>query len=218
MSKWLCMKINANTQTSEYENSQSSSDSTIPSSFISDLDKLNLTKKRLKRYADEVNIGSNTSFSDAATLNETENDDTMLRTKAKFLREKAVSQALNNIKRSMDVDLCFVLDCTGSMSSHIAAAKDCILQVSNKCKSINPNIKLRIGFCGYRDHYNDSNRLQLFDFTDKYEKFTKFLQGVSAISNDDDPEDVLGGLNAAITQLSWRNGTRVLFHIGDYPP
>ncbi|RIA89841.1 hypothetical protein C1645_824244 [Glomus cerebriforme] len=154
------MKINANTQTSEDENSQSSFDSTIPSSLISDLDKLNLTKECLKCYADEVNIGSNTSFSDTDTLNETENDDTMLRTtKAKFLREKAVSQALNNIKRSMDI-------------------------------------------------INDSNHLLLFDFTDKYEKFTKFLQGVKAISNNGSPEDVLGGLNAAITQLSWRNGTR----------
>ncbi|RIA81491.1 kinase-like domain-containing protein, partial [Glomus cerebriforme] len=118
----------------------------------------------------------------------------------------------------MDVDLCFVLDCTGSMKPHIAAAKDCILQVSNKCKCLNPNINLRIGFCGYRDHQNGSDRLQIFDFTDQYEKFTDHLQGVSAIFNNDYPEDVLGGLNAAITQLSWRNGTRVLFHIGDYPP
>ncbi|RIA79403.1 hypothetical protein C1645_840768, partial [Glomus cerebriforme] len=168
MSKWFCIKKSrksSNTQTSEDANI-SSSGSTIPSSLVSDLDKLNLTEERLKRYADEANISSNTSFSDADTLNETENDDTKLKTKAKFLREKAVSKTLNDIKRSMDVDLCFVLDCTGSMSPHIAAAKDC----------------------------------------------------VSAISNYDDPEDVLGGLNAAITQLSWRNGTRVLFHIGDYPP
>ncbi|RIA81489.1 kinase-like domain-containing protein, partial [Glomus cerebriforme] len=118
----------------------------------------------------------------------------------------------------MDVDLCFVLDCTGSMKPHIAAAKDCILQVSNKCKTINPNIKLRIGFCGYRDHFNGSDRLQIFDFTDQYEEFTKYLQGVSAISNQDNPEDVFGGLNAAITQLNWKNYTRILFHIGDYPP
>ncbi|RIA81492.1 kinase-like domain-containing protein [Glomus cerebriforme] len=118
----------------------------------------------------------------------------------------------------MDVDLCFVLDCTGSMKPHIAAAKDCILQVSNKCKLLNPNIKLRIGFCGYRDHQNGSDRLQIFDFTDQYEEFKKYLQGVSAIYNEDYPEDVFGGLNAAITRLNWRNGTRILFHIGDYPP
>ncbi|CAB4439816.1 unnamed protein product [Rhizophagus irregularis] len=31
-------------------------------------------------------------------------------------------------------------------------------------------------------------------------------------------EDVLGGLNAAVTQMNWQNNTRVLLHIGDYPP
>ena len=42
------------------------------------------------------------------------------------LREMFISKNLNC---SMEVDLCFVLDCTGSMKNHIAAAKDCILQV-----------------------------------------------------------------------------------------
>ena len=44
------------------------------------------------------------------------------------------------------------------------------------------------------------------------------MQNVSHIRNSDDPEDVLGGLNAAITQMDWQNSTRVLLHIGDYPP
>ncbi|POG82151.1 kinase-like domain-containing protein [Rhizophagus irregularis DAOM 181602=DAOM 197198] len=118
----------------------------------------------------------------------------------------------------MEVDLCFVLDCSGSMGPHIAAAKDCILQVSNYVKHTNPSIKLRVGFCGYRDHYNGLNRLQIFDFNDQYDQFTQYMQNVLPISNDDLPEDVLGGLNAAITQLNWQNSTRVLLHIGDYPP
>src|SRR5437588_12785911 len=104
------------------------------------------------------------------------------------------------------------------MGPYIAAAKDCILQVSNYIKSTNPNIKFRVGFCGYRDYDNGSDHLEVFDFTNNYEEFTKYLRGVSPISNGDLPEDVLGGLNAAITQMNWQNGTRVLFHIGDYPP
>jgi hypothetical protein len=160
----------------------------------------------LKRYADEAN-----TLVSSAKENE-------LRIKAKFLREKAISKTLSNIKRSMEVDLCFVLDCTGSMKPHIAAAKDCILQVSNYVKYTNPSIKLRVGFCGYRDHYNGSDRLQIFDFTNQYDRFTQYMQDVSPISNDDLTEDVLGGLNAAITQMNWQNNTRVLLHIGDYPP
>jgi hypothetical protein len=85
----------------------------IPSSLISDLDKLNLNEERLKRYADEANIPFTA---------DTASD--LLRTKAILSREKAVSETLKNI---MEVDLCFVLDCTLSMESHITAAKDCII-------------------------------------------------------------------------------------------
>ena len=61
-----------------------------------------------------------------------------LKIKAISLREKAISEKLDQIKRSMNVDLCFVLDCTGSMSCHIAAAKDSIFQVSEYVRYMIP--------------------------------------------------------------------------------
>ncbi|CAG8816809.1 28931_t:CDS:2, partial [Racocetra persica] len=86
-------------------------------------------------------------------------------------------------------------------------------------KSNNSNVKLWVGFCGYRDHYNCNDRLQNFDFTNSLEKFKMYITNkVKAISNYDEPEDVLGGLNAAITEMTWSNATRVIIHIGDAPP
>ncbi|CAB5354729.1 unnamed protein product [Rhizophagus irregularis] len=251
MSKWICLKNKKITTTKSYPNdvnepniiekhlkncsdekntlpseikstnnvndkfSNTISTPVIPSSLVSDLDKLNFTEERLKRYESEANtLSSNTTL----TIN-TENE---LKTKAIYLREKAISKTLNNIKLSMEVDLCFVLDCTGSMKPHIAAAKDCISHVSNYIKCTNPSIKLRVGFCGYRDHNNKPHhRLQVFNFTNKYTKFTKYMRKVSPgvySKYSDGPEDVLGGLNAAITQMNWQSSTRVLFHIGDFPP
>ncbi|CAB4441562.1 unnamed protein product [Rhizophagus irregularis] len=184
----------------------------IPSSFASDLEKLNLTEERLKRYAYEAD----TLSSDITVTSNTENE---LKTKVNTsLREKAISKTLNNIKLSMKVDLCFVLDCTGSMGPFIAAARDCILQVINYIKHTNPSIELRVGFCGYRDHNDRHDRLQSLDFTDQYEQFTTYLQSVLPFGGDDTPEDVLGGLNEAIAKMNWKNGTRVLLHIGDSPP
>ncbi|PKY57765.1 hypothetical protein RhiirA4_510763 [Rhizophagus irregularis] len=210
MSKFFCLKRNSNNASTS-----TSSTSTIPSSLVSDLDKLNLTEERLKRYVDEAN----TLSSDTTLISNTEKE---LKNKAKILREKAISKTLNNIKRSMKVDLCFVLDCTGSMKPHIAAAKDCISHVSNYIKCTNPSIKLQIGFCGYRYHNNKPHdRLQVFNFTDKYIKFTKYMHEVSPgvySQYSDEPEDVLGGLNAAITQMNWQSSTRILLHIGDFPP
>ena len=208
MLKWFCLKKPSRKATSQSSN--------IPSSIVSDLEKLNLTEERLKRYADETNIPtSDTTF----TIDMAKDS---LRDKAISLREKSVSEALNNIKRSMEVDFCFVLDCTELMTYHIVAAKDCILQVSNYIKTTNPGIGFRVGFCGYRDHDYGPHHIQIFNFTNSYEDFRNYLaDDVSAIyssSNRDIAEDVLGGLNAAITQMNWKNSTRVLFHICDYPP
>uniref|UniRef100_U9UKU7 Alpha-type protein kinase domain-containing protein n=1 Tax=Rhizophagus irregularis (strain DAOM 181602 / DAOM 197198 / MUCL 43194) TaxID=747089 RepID=U9UKU7_RHIID len=188
--------------------SDTSSTSSIPPSLINELNRLNFNEERLKRYADEsINLISN-------------NKENELRTKTTFLREMAISEILNNIKLSMKVDLCFVLDCTDSMRYHIAAAKDCIFKVTNYIKHTNPSIELWVGFCGYRDHNDGSSRLQIFDFNDQYDQFVQYMLNVtpSSSSDNDIPEDVLGGLNAAITKMNWKNDTRILLHIGDNPP
>ncbi|PKC02902.1 hypothetical protein RhiirA5_452856 [Rhizophagus irregularis] len=118
----------------------------------------------------------------------------------------------------MEVDLCFVMDCTSSMGGHIKGAKNAIERVVEYMANMEPTIKIRVGFCGYRDHCDGSNRLQLFDFTNSCDEFKNYLSGVSATGGGDAPEDVLGGLNAAVTRLTWRSPTRVLLHIGDCPP
>ncbi|CAG8837167.1 2020_t:CDS:2, partial [Racocetra persica] len=130
-------------------------------------------------------------------------------------REKAILNILAKIDRSKEVDLCYVLDC--SMGSHIAAAKKCILRVTEHIKNTNPCINVRIGFCGYRD-YNDNPNIEIFDFTNSFDKFQQNLAKVAAVGGGDAPEDVFGGLNSAITRLSWNDCTRVLLHIGDCPP
>src|SRR3954466_3704720 len=119
----------------------------------------------------------------------------------------------------MEVDLCFVMDCTGSMSPYITATKECILNVAECMANMEPTVKIRVGFCGYRDHCDGSNRLQIFPFTDSCEEFKSYISAnVTAMGGGDSPEDVLGGLNAAITQMVWHNDTRVLLHVCDYPP
>ncbi|KAF0536075.1 kinase-like protein [Gigaspora margarita] len=168
---------------------------------------INLLEERLRRYEEEAGQISNIS-----TLTD----------RVSYLRknrENDVSKAIINIEDSMNFDLCFVLDCTGSMSPYIEAAKEHILKVAGYVNSNNSNIKFRVGFCGYRDHFNRSDRLQIFDFTNSLEKFKTYITNkVTAISNNDEPEDVLGGLNAAITEMTWSHATRILIHIGDAPP
>ncbi|CAG8655420.1 2324_t:CDS:1, partial [Paraglomus brasilianum] len=170
----------------------------LPSSLESELAKLDFDE-RLNRYVKE--------------LGESYPSDTVSNTKATTLRKNAIDAVLSNIKQSMMIDLCFVLDCTGSMKSHIAAAKDSILQVAKHIQQTNPGFNTQFGFCGYRDFCNGDQRLQLFDFSNSYKKFTEYVSAVQSISNKDGAEDVFGGLNAAVNEMSWRNGTRIILHI-----
>ncbi|CAG8604499.1 10211_t:CDS:1 [Paraglomus occultum] len=215
MRKFLCInkkKVPKEKKDADFlipdKTSSVSSDATtatiVTPSLASDLEKLNLTKDRLNRYIDEA---KESGYVDAKS-----------RAEAAALRENEISKAFINIERSLAVDLCFVLDCTHSMKHHLAAAKDCILQVANYVENINPRIQPRVGFCGYRDHFDPQNRLQIFSFTNSYEEFSRDLANVRTLSGKDIPEDVLGGLDAAVEQMAWGCGTRILFHIGDAPP
>ncbi|RHZ61857.1 hypothetical protein Glove_345g11 [Diversispora epigaea] len=200
-----------------------SSISSLTSSFLRDFDRLNLSEQRLDRYDNEI-LSSLTSNRSTIRPTTSSNETTRINKREAITnrREKAISKTLANIERTMKVDLCYVLDCTGSMSSHIAAAKDCILQVMEYIKNTNPCIRVQVGFCGYRDHCDNLNkvapRLQVFDFTSSHQEFRNNLATVPATGGGDLPEDVLGGLNAAITQMTWHDGTRVILHIGDAPP
>ncbi|CAG8517051.1 14987_t:CDS:1, partial [Dentiscutata heterogama] len=50
-------------------------------------------------------------------------------------------------------------------------------------------------------------------FINSLEKFQTYITNKVTAKGGDDLPDVLGGLNAAITEMMWSNATRVLIHI-----
>ncbi|CAG8571420.1 13986_t:CDS:2 [Dentiscutata heterogama] len=176
-----------------YTNCNSESVSELP------IDNMKIFEERLRRYEYEVDQISNTST---------------LIDRISYLRknrENNVSKAIINIEDSMNVDICFVLDCTSSMIDHIKAAKEHISKVTSYVNNNNSNIEFWVGLCGYRDHCDDL-RLQIFDFTNSLKKFQTYMTNkVKAEGGGDYPEDVLGGLDAAITEMLWSNGLVFLF-------
>ena len=124
------------------------------------------------------------------------------------------------------VDLCFIVDCTGSMGSWIKATKDKIVEITQGVQQI-PTLKqdppnLRVAFVGYRDHCDGNDRLVSYDFfpvkeAGAIEAFKKFLDTVAAKGGGDDPEDVTGGMNLALTGIRWKASTRLIVHFADAP-
>ncbi|CAF4310596.1 unnamed protein product, partial [Rotaria sp. Silwood2] len=123
---------------------------------------------------------------------------------------------------NITVNICFCLDCTGSMSRWLSAAKE---QMKNIIDGITKliqkeypslNLKLCFAIVAYRDI---NNRPQFFlqDFTDNTTEVINFLNRLTAGGGDDLPEDVLGALDQCLN-LNWsKTNARFIVLITDAP-
>ena len=59
-------------------------------------------------------------------------------------------------------------------------------------------------------------KIETFQFSEDTTMFLSFLSGVYATGGGDAPEEVLGGLEAALN-LAWSSASKIIFHVGDSP-
>mmetsp|Transcript_26853 Transcript_26853/g.29279 ORF Transcript_26853/g.29279 Transcript_26853/m.29279 type:complete len:670 (-) Transcript_26853:21-2030(-) len=138
------------------------------------------------------------------------------KTKAIEKKKKLIPLLEEKIRRAASLDIVFLLDCTGSMSSYIEATKTNITEFVTNIKSLHPGVSLRLAFIGYRDHCDKEERLAVMRFTLNIEEFKTMVGSQVAKGGGDDAEDVLGGLHV-VRALEWESETRILYHIGDAP-
>lgn len=120
------------------------------------------------------------------------------------------------------VDVCFVIDTTGSMASYIENVKStitCIIQENEtKLKGLKKSGTFQFGIVDYRDHPPEGDYVShQCEFTD-HQTAIKYVETLKADSGGDTPEAVLDGLEAACN-LKWREKSdHLLFHVLDSPP
>lgn len=117
------------------------------------------------------------------------------------------------------LDLVFLCDCTGSMSSYLAAAQQNIKQIVEEIVAAE---KSDVQFCliQYRDHppQDDTFIVKTSDWTGSVSKMKKFVDEMSAAGGGDGPEAVTAALYAA-RHLSYRKeSVKVAVLIADAPP
>ncbi|GMQ91018.1 MAG: hypothetical protein BMS9Abin11_0323 [Gammaproteobacteria bacterium] len=124
------------------------------------------------------------------------------------------------IARKPNIEVCFVLDTTGSMGGLISGAKRKIWYIANQIASARqtPNVK----FCliGFRDR-GDVYVTKKFQMTDDLDSIYQNLQSFQAQGGGDTPESVNQALYEAVKNIGWskkRNTLRVIFLVGDSPP
>ena len=118
------------------------------------------------------------------------------------------------------VEVCFVLDTTGSMKSLIQGAKDKIWSIANELVAAKPTPVIKFGLVAYRDR-NDDYVTKVYDLTDDIDAIYQPLMAFQANGGGDTPESVNQALHDAVAKMSWSKGRRVLklvFLVGDAPP
>jgi|GEM_PF-3315811 len=130
------------------------------------------------------------------------------------------------------LDVVFVIDVTGSMSSVIEAAKSAAKRiaggVSTRLKSVLPQLgfepDIAFGMVAYRD-FSDGKPYKIYPLVDDINKFNSLVSPVSATGGGDEREAVYEGVNAAIDEIKWRGvlqwgraglSTRMIVLLGDH--
>ena len=118
------------------------------------------------------------------------------------------------------IEVCFVLDTTGSMGGLIEGAKQKIWSIANEMISAKPTPQLKLGLIGYRDR-GDEYVVKSFQLTDDIDSIYAHLRDFKAEGGGDEPESVNEALAEAIEKMPWsqdRKVLKIIFLVGDAPP
>ncbi len=118
------------------------------------------------------------------------------------------------------IEVCFVLDTTGSMGGLIAGAKAKIWSMANDIISAKPTPEVRFALIGYRDR-GDDYVTKLTPLTDDLDAVYAELNKFHAAGGGDAPESVGRALDESVRKIEWTKDASVLkiiYLVGDAPP
>ncbi|XP_052277823.1 uncharacterized protein LOC127876528 [Dreissena polymorpha] len=121
--------------------------------------------------------------------------------------------------RRESLDLAFIMDTTGSMSSYIETARRNIQRVVDEV-STDSNKDIKFALVEYRDHPPQDHTyvFRKHDFTPLVSTMKSWLDASQASGGGDTPEAVADALHAG-NSLSWRpNAVKIAVLVADAPP
>ena len=124
----------------------------------------------------------------------------------------------NNEPKQKDVDICYLIDATGSMGREINAAKNYVIKIfeelTNKYKE---EFKFQFGAIFYRDKIDSkSDKNEYFPLTKDMNDLKNNISKIEPDGGGDLPEDWVEGYNIALSDnMKWRNGMKLIIHIAD---
>ncbi|MEM6980893.1 MAG: vWA domain-containing protein, partial [Planctomycetota bacterium] len=133
-------------------------------------------------------------------------------------RDKAASNRSDT--KPPQIEVCFVLDTTGSMGGLIQGAKDKIWSIATEMIQADPKPQIRFGLIGYRDR-GDDYVTKRFDLTEDIDSIYGKLTAFKAAGGGDGPESVNQALSESVRTMDWTENSdvlKIIFLVGDAPP
>lgn len=118
------------------------------------------------------------------------------------------------------VDLCFVIDTTGSMGGFLQSARDALVETLTAL-SEKQNLDLRVALVEYRDHPPQERSFvaRKYPMTSDLRQIQRAIADLKADGGGDRPEAVFDGVRAAVEKSAWREfSSRFVLLVGDAPP
>lgn len=118
-----------------------------------------------------------------------------------------------------NVDICLVVDATGSMGDELEYLKTELVDVLSRVQQANPNTAIMTSSVFYRD-IGDEYVTRTSAFTTDHHTTIDFIKVQSAQGGGDFPEAVHTALEKSISALQWsaKARARILFLVLDAPP
>ncbi len=132
----------------------------------------------------------------------------------KLAQQAGAKHALNQ------VDLCFVVDTTSSMSGFLAAARAALVQTLTALKQQSA-LDLRVGLIEFRDHppQDTSFVTRHYEITDDLAKIERAIEKLRAEGGGDIPEAVFDAVHEAAVFTVWRaHGGGLVLLVGEARP
>jgi hypothetical protein len=120
---------------------------------------------------------------------------------------------------TLNLDVLFLLDATGSMGDEIAKIQSTIFDVAARIDVLPGQPNVRYGLVSYRDR-GDAFVTNTYEFTPDVQDFSKNLSTVYADGGGDYPESLNEALHEALNGVEWGGGDTVqlIFLVADAPP
>ena len=118
------------------------------------------------------------------------------------------------------IEVCFVLDTTGSMGGLIAGAKAKIWSMANDIISAKPTPEVRFALIAYRDR-GDDYVTKITPLTDDLDAVYAELNTFQAAGGGDTPESVGRALDESVKKIEWtkdKSVLKIIYLVGDAPP